>query len=178
MTFGLFWKHNISDKNCVGNFLGNFRKKLGYFICSASGHTGCSLQPLYNIGHLTSHHSNEDKFISSLSADFLTDDRTSPEALDPDSNRNASRKIKTNCTQSRWSIRDGMANNHLAETAVAIVQWIRLRLPSCRPRFDSLSLLSMLLSFIVKFVLYLSLQCEKRIKKEAGFGHFFKKTII
>ena len=38
---------------------------------------------------------------------------------------------------------------------------------------------STLLSFTVKFVLYFSLQCEKRTKinkKEGGFGRYFKKV--
>ena len=60
---------------------------------------------------------------------------------------------------------------------VAIAQWIGLCLPSCCPGFNSQAChLGTLFSFIVKFVLYLSMQCEKRTKinkKEAGFGPFF-----
>ena len=41
----------------------------------------------------------------------------------------------------------------------AIAQWIHLRLPSCRPNIPS-----MLLTFIVKFVLYLP--CEKNENKQ------------
>ena len=46
------------------------------------------------------------------------------------------------------------------------------------PRVQLRSMPSMLFSFIVKFVIYLSMRCEKRTKinkKEAGFGPFFKK---
>ena len=42
------------------------------------------------------------------------------------------------------------------------------------------SMPSMLFSIIVKFVIYLSMQCEKRTnlnKKEAGLGPFFKKRL-
>ena len=62
----------------------------------------------------------------------------------------------------------------------AIAQWIHLRLPSCRPGFDSQACHQRFFSIIVKFVLYLSMQCEKRTKinkKEAGFGPFKKKQL-
>ena len=53
----------------------------------------------------------------------------------------------------------------------AIAQWIRLRLPSCRPGFESI--------YIVQIV-YLSfeLECEKNEnkQKEAWIGPFLKKT--
>ena len=45
-----------------------------------------------------------------------------------------------------------------------IAQWMCLRLTYCRPRFNSQAL-STLLSFIVKFVLYFSIRCEKKMKK-------------
>ena len=50
----------------------------------------------------------------------------------------------------------------------AIAQWIRL------PGFESQAFIS----FIVKFVLYLSLNCEKNEnkQKEAGFVPFFKNN--
>ena len=47
-----------------------------------------------------------------------------------------------------------------------------------QPRVRLPSIPSMLLSFKVKFVLYFSLQCEKRMKiskKRPGLAHFLKK---
>ena len=54
----------------------------------------------------------------------------------------------------------------------AIAHWICLRIKSCHPGVRVPSTPSMLLSFIVKFVLFLSLYCEKEPykQKEAGFG--------
>ena len=53
----------------------------------------------------------------------------------------------------------------------AIAQWIRLRLPSCRPGFESQA------HHLCFFNLYLSfeLECEKNEnkQKEAGIGPFF-----
>ena len=53
--------------------------------------------------------------------------------------------------------------------------------PSILPPWVQLpSMPSMLFSIIVKFVLYLSMRCERRTKinkKEAGFGPFFKKHL-
>ena len=62
----------------------------------------------------------------------------------------------------------------------AIAQWICLILPSCRPGFDSQACHLRFFSFIVKFVLYLSMRCEKRtkIKKRPGLAHLFLKKRI
>ena len=56
---------------------------------------------------------------------------------------------------------------------------VDLSAPSILPRWVRLpSMPSTLFSFMVKFFLYLSVQCEKRMKinkKEAGFGPFKKQ---
>ena len=65
---------------------------------------------------------------------------------------------------------------YMANVTLAIAQWIRLRLPSCHPRFDSQAC-HLRFFHLVKFGLYLFMRCAKRTKinkKEAGFGPFLK----
>ena len=65
------------------------------------------------------------------------------------------------------------SNNGPFYGGAVIAQWFRLHLPFPPPvRVPSIS--SMLLSFMVKLVMYLSLRCEKN-KKEAGYGPFKQK---
>ena len=52
----------------------------------------------------------------------------------------------------------------------AIAQWNCLRIPSCRPGFESQAAI-FAFSFIV-FVLYLSCEKSQNKQKEAGFGPF------
>ena len=68
----------------------------------------------------------------------------------------------------------------MANVTLAIAQWIRLRLPSCHPRFDSQAC-HLRFFHLVKFGLYLFMRCAKRTKinkKEAGFGPFFLKKLL
>ena len=61
--------------------------------------------------------------------------------------------------------KERLINVTILPKGAAIAQWIRLRLPSWCPRFESQAPhLPMLLSFIVKCVLYLS--CEKNGNKQ------------
>ena len=65
----------------------------------------------------------------------------------------------------------------------AIAQWIRLRLPSCRPGFESQAHHLCFFSIYIVQIVYLSfeLECEKNEnkRKEAGIGPFFlKKTMV
>ena len=69
---------------------------------------------------------------------------------------------------------------YMANVTLAIAQWIRLRLPSCHPRFDSQAC-HLRFFHLVKFGLYLFMRCAKRTKinkKEAGFGPFFLKKLL
>ena len=70
----------------------------------------------------------------------------------------------------RWSVFSSMGCHHSSvDSSVPSILPSRVWLPSMP---------SMLFSFIVKFVLYLSMQCEKRTKinkKEAGFGPIKKR---
>ena len=50
-------------------------------------------------------------------------------------------------------------------------QWIRLRLPSCHPRFESKAKQSTLSSFNFKCVLYLSCEKNKNKQKRSGLTH-------
>ena len=60
----------------------------------------------------------------------------------------------------------------------AIAQWIRLRLPSCHPGFESQAHHLGFYFIYSQICLYLSLYCEKNDNKQkvAGFGPFFKKN--
>ena len=62
--------------------------------------------------------------------------------------------------------------NMLVSWGATIAQWIRLRLPSCRPGFESQAR-NLRFLFIV-FVLYLSCEKNENKQKEAGFGPFKK----
>ena len=65
---------------------------------------------------------------------------------------------------------------YFGRRGAAIAQWIRLRLPSCRPGFESQA------HHLCFFNLYLSfeLECEKNEnqQKEAMIGPFLKKNNI
>ena len=56
----------------------------------------------------------------------------------------------------------------------AIAQWIRLRLPSCRPGFESQAHHLSFYQFI--FELY-HVEKDENKQKEAGIGPFLKKTV-
>ena len=64
----------------------------------------------------------------------------------------------------------------LTALGAAIAQWIRLRLPSCHPGFESQPHHLRFYQNKDKFVLYLHMHCEKNEdkQKEAGFGPFKK----
>ena len=73
--------------------------------------------------------------------------------------------------------KERLINVTILPKGAAIAQWIRLRLPSCWPRFESqVHHLPMLLSFIVKFVLYLSCEKNENKQKRPGLDHL--KTIL
>ena len=65
------------------------------------------------------------------------------------------------------------------DISAAIAQWIRLRLPSCRPGYESQAHhLRFFSIYIVQIVnLSFELECEKNEnkQKEAGIGPFFLK---
>lgn len=50
----------------------------------------------------------------------------------------------------------------LSDKGTAIANWIPLRISSCRPGFESRALSSMLLTFMVKFVIYLSYEQQRK----------------
>ena len=79
----------------------------------------------------------------------------------------------------KWPNRNHIFNKKLTFFGGA-AQWNSLRLPSCCPGFESQANHLSFISFIVKFVLYLSLFCEKNEnkQKEAGFGPFFKVKLF